>query len=118
MRGQQPLLQAAGSDGQDWPAIRIETAKRPYILSVAPEFDALFNEFDTDGNDSLSFRELNRQLRRKDGAEKASRAATPEAVVEIADMDTLRRDFRRSMLAFSNASVPVMEDPLTGLMLA
>ena len=76
--------------------------------------DELFDEFDVDKGGSISFRELNRLLRRDVKAEARTRTKTTEALVEIADVHALRRTVRQSMLGFSNVEVALVEDPLTG----
>ena len=78
------------------------------------QFDELFDEFDVDKGGSISFRELNRLLRRDVKAEARTRTKTTEALVEIADVHALRRTVRQSMLGFSNVEVALVEDPLTG----
>ena len=97
---------------------RIEFRKAIPMLGLhasGDQIDALFQEFDIDGNGTISFRELNKQLRRDVKTEVKRPAKEPIAQLNIADVDALRRSVRAGLLAFSNAQVEEAEDPLTGL---
>ena len=87
-------------------------------LHVArPEVDALFEEFDTDSNDSISFRELNRVLRRdvkveSKAKEKAAATGTRE---EMVDLDALRKQIKLGMMSFVNVQLAGEKpDPILG----
>ena len=77
------------------------------------QIDDLFAEFDIDHGGTISFRELNKLLRRDVKAEVKKVVKAQEEVLQIADVDALRRDIRHGLLSFSNTEV-VVEDPLTG----
>ena len=84
-------------------------------LPALPEqIDALFDEFDADGSSTITFRELNRQLRRDVKVEAKRGPEKPKEALAIADLDALRRDVRKGFLSFANTQVTLEEDPLWG----
>jgi hypothetical protein len=79
--------------------------------------DELFEGFDTDDSGSLSFRELNRQLRRDVKAEEKKGEKVKAAAVDIIDVNALRQTVRQGLMSYSNFRVDVHEevDPITGM---
>jgi len=75
--------------------------------------DALFDEFDLDRGGTITFRELNKQLRRDVKAEVKVRVKDAEPEVQIADVDALRRSIKYGLLNIMNTEI-FAEDPLTG----
>jgi Ca2+-binding EF-hand superfamily protein len=82
------------------------------LAAHGDQIDALFAEFDLDGNGAISFRELNKTLRKD--ARKSRKPKAPAATIEIADVGDLRRSVRHGLLSISNAEVFTLEDPMTG----
>ena len=80
----------------------------------AESINAVFDEFDCDGNGTISFRELNRKLRRDVKAEVKKEEAKPAEAIEIANVDSLRKQVKQRLIAFSNVDVAREIDPLTG----
>ena len=71
-----------------------------------------------DSSGALSFRELNRKLRRDVKTEAKEKKKAVEETVEIADMRDLRKKVKSNLLQFSNVDVAREEfDPLTGMMI-
>jgi len=88
------------------------------LHASSEQLKVLFDEFDADTSGSISFRELNRKLRRDVKTEEKKEKKTVEETVEIADLYELRRKVKTNLMAFSNVDVEQEEyDPLTGMML-
>ena len=62
------------------------------------DVDALFDSFDADGGGTISFRELNKHLRRDVKAEKKEKKEVKVEVVELADIGALRAAAWEGML--------------------
>ena len=75
--------------------------------------DKAFLKFDADGSGTISFRELNKQLRRDVKAEARRGPEKPKEALQIADVEALRRSVRTGLLTFANTEV-IQEDPLWG----
>ena len=73
---------------------------------------ALFDTFDADGSETISFRELNKQLRRDVKVEKRAVEYKP-VQHDIADVEELRKAARQASLSYAQSEV-WLEDPLWG----
>ena len=80
------------------------------------DVEELFEGFDADSSGSISFRELNRQLRRDVKNERKAEKSKAE-VVDLIDVTTLRQTVRQGLMAYANFRVDVHEDvdPITGM---
>lgn len=75
------------------------------LHATAEAIDGLFDTFDRDGGGQIDFRELNRHLRRDVKAEKKPRVVVREAMEEILDYKTLRKQVREGLLNISDTRV-------------
>lgn len=69
------------------------------------DIEALFGEFDTDGNGTISFRELNRRLRRDVKAEGLRKKKTAGTIVDVADVDELRRAVKQGLSGIGEITI-------------
>ena len=79
------------------------------------EIDGLFDVFDADASGEISFRELNRQLRRDVRAERTVKVEVKSTPPDIIDVVALRKLVKQGLMSYSNVQVHVDDiDPITG----